>query len=69
MKRIKIREAAQILGVSEQFIRIGIQQGKLPFGTCIKVNQRWNYVIPRERFEAYVNGKDLIELTKQERKV
>jgi len=68
MNRIKVSEAAQILGVSDQLVRIGIQQGKLPFGTCIKVNQRWNYIIPRERFEAYVNGKDLIELNKQERK-
>ena len=59
MNRMKVSEAAAILGVSSQAIRIGIQTGKLPIGTCIKVKQRWNYVIPKERFEAYVSGKDL----------
>ena len=59
MSRMKVSEAAAILGVSSQAIRIGIQTGTLPIGTCIKVKQRWNYVIPKERFEAYVTGKDL----------
>lgn len=59
MNRIKVSEAAAILGVSSQAIRIGIQTGTLPIGTAIKVKQRWNYVIPRERFEAFVTGKDL----------
>lgn len=59
MNRMKVSEAAAILGVSSQAIRVGIQTGTLPIGTAIKVKQRWNYVIPRERFESFVTGKDL----------
>lgn len=67
MERVKVKEAAQALGVSEQYIRIGIQRGWLPIGSCVKINQRWNYSIPRDRFEAYLKGQDLIDfyLSKQ----
>ncbi len=33
---IKPEEAAQILGVSPQFIRVAMQSGKLPIGVAIK---------------------------------
>lgn len=59
MNRITVHEAAEILGVSEQAVRIGIRNGSLPIGTCIKAKHRWNYIIPQKRFEAFVNGKDL----------
>ena len=59
MERIKVKDAAAQLGVSEQFVRIGIQRGWLPIGSCVKVQNRWNYCIPRARFEAYLQGKDL----------
>lgn len=59
MERVKVKEAAQRLGVSEQYIRIGIQRGWLPIGSCVKIKQRWNYIIPRTRFEAYMTGQDI----------
>lgn len=59
MERVKVKDAAAQLGVSEQFVRIGIQRGWLPIGSCVKVQNRWNYCIPRQRLEAYLEGKDL----------
>lgn len=59
MERVKVKDAAAALGVSEQFVRIGIQRGWLPIGSCVKISHRWNYCIPRERLDAYLYGKDL----------
>ena len=36
--RLSIFEAAKILGVPEQFLRIALQQGKYPFGFAIKTS-------------------------------
>lgn len=59
MERVKIREAAELLGVSQQFIRIGMQRNQLPIGTAVKLSSRWTYYIPRERLDAYLKGQDI----------
>ena len=56
MERVTVKAAAAELGVSEQFIRIGIQRGWLPIGSCVKVSSRWVYQIPRGRLDAYLQG-------------
>ena len=36
--------AARLLGKSENFIRFGLQQGRLPFGSAVKTGKdRWSY--------------------------
>lgn len=37
MRSLTIPEAAMLLGCSHQFVRIGIQQGRLPIGTAVKM--------------------------------
>ena len=59
VERVKIREAAELLGVSQQFIRIGMQRNQLPIGTAVKLSSRWTYYIPRERLNAYLKGQDI----------
>ena len=59
MERIKVSEAAKQLGVSEQFIRIGMQRNQLPIGTCVKLSNKWTYYISKNRLEAYLNGYDI----------
>lgn len=61
MNRVTVTEAAEALGVSPQFVRIGMQRGLLPIGSCVKVSTKWTYCIPKERLEAYIKGKDLID--------
>ena len=38
--------AAKLLGKAEDFIRFGLQQGRLPFGMAVKTGKdRWSYHI------------------------
>lgn len=49
-QNISIKEAARILGKSEQFIRIGLQKGILPFGTAVKTSSIYSYHISPKLF-------------------
>ena len=50
-------KAAQIMGKSQQFVRVGLQRGLLPFGTAVKMSSMWTYYISQKKFYEYV-GKD-----------
>lgn len=54
MKKITIKEASIMMHKSQQFIRIGLQTGKLPFGSAVKVSKRWNYIIYPDLFYKYI---------------
>lgn len=57
---IKPDEAAEILGVSPQFVRVAIQQKELPIGTAIKMpgSTHWTYLITPKLLADYC-GKDI----------
>ena len=55
-KNISIKEAAAIMGKSEQFVRIGLQRGKLKFGSAVKMSNVWTYHISPGLFNDYING-------------
>ena len=38
------------MNVSEQFIRIGLQKGVLPFGYAVKMSNQWTYFISSQKF-------------------
>ena len=57
MERITVKEAAHIMGVSEQFIRIGMQRGKLPIGQAVKMSSVWTYYISPKLFNEFVGTK------------
>lgn len=56
--RILPTEAAAILKVSPQFIRIAMQQGKLPIGTAVQMSSIWTYHISEKLLEDY-SGKNI----------
>ena len=58
MQRITVSQAAQILNVSEQFIRIGLQTGKLPIGSAVKMSSRWTYHISEHLLDQYIGIKN-----------
>ncbi|TGE35922.1 hypothetical protein E4K67_22665 [Desulfosporosinus fructosivorans] len=61
-KGITVREASEILGKSDQFVRIGLQRGILPFGSAVKLSTKWTYYISPDRFYEYVGkGVKLFE--------
>lgn len=54
MTKIKIEEAARMLGVTPQFVRIGLQRGALTFGTAFKTHDKSNkysYIIYPEKLK------------------
>lgn len=56
--KIKVTEAAEILHVSHQFVRIGLQRGVLPIGIAIKMSSKWTYQISPKMLADY-SGADL----------
>jgi len=48
------QEAAKRLGVSPQFIRLGLQQGILPIGSAVKMSTKWCYCIPEQALQHYI---------------
>ena len=53
MNRVSVKEAAKELGVSEQFIRVGLQQKVLPIGTAVKMSTVYTYHISKDLLERY----------------
>lgn len=51
-----VKEVAERLGKSPQFVRICLQRGLFPFGTATKMpnSNQWSYVIFPKKFEEYV---------------
>lgn len=56
---MKVSECAKILGKSQQFVRIGLQRGILPFGTAVKMSSKWTYHICDQKVYEYL-GKRVI---------
>ena len=49
--RLTIERAAELMGVSQQFIRIGIQRGIFPWGSAVKIGgDRYTYFISKPKF-------------------
>jgi len=53
-KHLSVIAAAEIMGKSQQFVRIGLQRGLLPFGTAVKMSSIWTYYISPKQFCEYV---------------
>jgi hypothetical protein len=57
--KISVPEAAAIMHVTPQFLRIALQQQRFPFGTAVKMRKQWRY---------YINTKQLYEYLRIDRK-
>lgn len=55
---MKIAEAAELLGKSKQFIRIGLQRGVLPFGYAVKMSSKYTYHISRKKLYEYIGEQE-----------
>ncbi|WP_067728873.1 hypothetical protein [Oceanobacillus damuensis] len=53
-KNIKAKEAAEMMGVSQRFIRIGIRQKVFNFGCAVKMSSIWTYHISRKKLNGYL---------------
>lgn len=58
VRKVSVRDAARCMGKSEQFIRIGLQRGFLPFGNAVPgTSVRWSYYISPAKFRDYVGAQ------------
>ncbi|WP_300304626.1 hypothetical protein [Anaerosolibacter sp.] len=57
-KNISVKKAAEIMGKSQQFVRVGLQRGLFPFGTAVKMSSIWTYYISPKQFYEYVGIKE-----------
>ena len=60
-EKIRVTDAAKIMGVSPMFLRMGLRQNRFPFGTAVKMNRRWAYYIHGGKFTEYMEGKEVEE--------
>lgn len=60
-------EAAAILNTFPQFIRVAMQQNKLPIGIAVKMSTKWTYNISGKLLAEY-SGKDVEKELEQIRK-
>lgn len=65
--RLSIKDASEILDISQQFIRVGLQQQRLPFGTAVQLSSEWTYHISQKLLEEYI-GKSVVEKFIKEKK-
>lgn len=56
MNNLSVKEAAEKLGKSQPFVRIGLQRGLLPIGTAVKMSSKWTYHISAKKLEEYIGG-------------
>lgn len=62
--KITVVEAAKILHVSDQFVRVGLQKSVLPIGTAVKMSSKWTYQISPARLAEYSGVDVAAELKK-----
>jgi predicted transcriptional regulator len=57
---LTVKEVAELLGTTEQTIRVGLQQGVFPFGVAFKRSKKgknYTYVIYPKKVTEYVEVK------------
>lgn len=56
---VSIKEAAQMLGVSQQFLRIALQQKMYPFGIAVRIKDscKYTYYINLNQLKNYINAE------------
>lgn len=51
--KITVQQAADILNMDVQSLRVGIQKNAFPFGVAYKAGKRFTYFINPKEFEEY----------------
>lgn len=51
---ISVAEAARRIGKCEQYVRKGLQDMRLPFGTAVMMSTKWSYQISPKLLDEYI---------------
>lgn len=65
MRDIPISTVAEILGKSQQFVRIGLQQQRIPIGSAVQTSSQWTYHVSYELLKKYVGSERIENYEKQ----
>lgn len=57
MITVTTKEAASRLDISEQGLRLGLQQNVFPFGVAVQHGKNYEYYIFKKRLERYLEGE------------
>ncbi|MFM1572610.1 hypothetical protein EQF93_02555 [Helcococcus ovis] len=57
LQTVNIKEASEKLNISEQALRLALQQGVFPFGVAVKHPKNYEYYIYKIRLEKYLKGE------------
>ena len=61
---MRVDEAAKLLGMNTQTLRLALQQGLFPFGNAVHTSEkRYTYYINPTRLERYLKGEDMYKAT------
>lgn len=54
---VTIKEAAELLGTSQQFLRVALQQNAFSFGVAVRINSssKYTYYISRKKLLEYID--------------
>ncbi len=59
-RNVPVSLAAELLDVSPNYIRVGLQLERLPFGTAVQItNKKWTYQISPGLLKEYIDGSSL----------
>lgn len=61
--KVTVSEAAKLLGVSSQFVRLGLQRGELPIGSAVKMSSVYTYHISPQLLDKYIVAAATAERT------
>lgn len=57
---MKIKDAAKLLGLADQTLRIFLQHGKFPeFAIAVKTSSRWTYYIEEFKLRSYISTNQI----------
>lgn len=60
MMPMRVDEAAKLLGMNTQTLRLGLRQNLFPFGSAVLTSKnRYTYYINPTRLERYLKGEDM----------
>lgn len=65
MSSIPIKTAAEIIGKSPQFVRVGLQQKSLPIGSAVKMSNEWTYHVSYELLKKYIGIERILTYEKE----
>lgn len=64
MNCIPIDIVAKIIGKSPQYVRIGLQQQRLPIGSAVQMSSEWSYHVSYELLKNYIGEERIREYEK-----